>query len=42
MGYVSSYNMVKIHAILEDKDEAIARREQGFIERDSQLALHEG
>jgi hypothetical protein len=36
-GYVSSYNIAQIHAILEDHDQAIARLEQAFKEHDSQL-----
>lgn len=35
--YVSSYNMAQIYAVLQDKDQAIARLERAFKERDGQL-----
>ena len=35
--YVSSYNMAQIYAILEDRNQAIARLERALKERDGQL-----
>jgi TolB-like protein len=35
--YVSSYQIAQIHAMLEDNDQAIARLERAFKERDSRL-----
>ena len=35
--YVSPYNIAQIHARLQEKDQALARLEQAFSERDSQL-----
>ena len=36
-GYVSSYSIARLHAVLEDKEQALTGLEQAFKERDSNL-----